>query len=97
MLDRNGAVTGGSILFEGNDLAQYKTEKQWRTIRGKKISMVMQDPMTSLNPLKRIGTQIQRPSVCWMWSASLTRSSGTTSIRMSFQAVCVSVSLLRLP
>ena len=59
MLDRNGAVTGGSILFEGNDLAQYKTEKQWRTIRGKKISMVMQDPMTSLNPLKRIGTQIQ--------------------------------------
>ena len=59
MLDRNGAVTGGSILFEGNDLAQYKTEKQWRTTRGKKISMVMQDPMTSLNPLKRIGTQIQ--------------------------------------
>ncbi|MBR2131830.1 MAG: ABC transporter ATP-binding protein [Oscillospiraceae bacterium] len=58
MLDANGSVTGGSIMYEGNDLAQYKTEKQWMTIRGKKISMVMQDPMTSLNPLKKIGPQI---------------------------------------
>ena len=59
MLDANGSVTGGSILFEGNDLASYKTEKEWMTIRGKKISMVMQDPMTSLNPLKKIGRQIE--------------------------------------
>lgn len=46
-------------MFEGNDLAKYKTEKDWMTIRGKKISMVMQDPMTSLNPLKKIGRQIE--------------------------------------
>ena len=58
MLDANGSITGGSILFEGKDLAKYKTEKDWMTIRGKKISMVMQDPMTSLNPLKKIGRQI---------------------------------------
>ena len=58
MLDANGKITGGSIMFEGNDLATYTTEKQWMTIRGKKISMVMQDPMTSLNPLKKIGPQI---------------------------------------
>lgn len=59
MLDANGSITGGSILFEGKDLANYKTEKDWMTIRGKKISMVMQDPMTSLNPLKKIGRQIE--------------------------------------
>lgn len=59
MLDANGKITGGSILYEGKDIAQYKTEKEWMTIRGKKISMVMQDPMTSLNPLKKIGRQIQ--------------------------------------
>lgn len=59
MLDANGSITGGSILFEGKDLAKYKTEKDWMTIRGKKISMVMQDPMTSLNPIKKIGRQIE--------------------------------------
>ncbi len=58
MLDANGSITGGSILYDGKDLAQFKTEKEWMTIRGKKISMVMQDPMTSLNPLKKIGKQI---------------------------------------
>ena len=58
MLDANGKITGGSIMYEGKDLATYTTEKQWMTIRGKKISMVMQDPMTSLNPLKKIGPQI---------------------------------------
>lgn len=59
MLDANGSITGGSIMFEGKDLAKYKTEKDWMSIRGKKISMVMQDPMTSLNPLKKIGRQIE--------------------------------------
>ncbi len=59
MLDKNGAVTGGSILYDGQDLAKFKTESQWRTIRGKKIAMVTQDPMTSLNPLKKIGVQIR--------------------------------------
>ena len=58
MLDQNGSITGGSIMYEGNDLAKYTTEKEWRTIRGKKISMVMQDPMTSLNPVFRIGAQL---------------------------------------
>lgn len=59
MLDANGSVTGGSIVYNGIDLAKYKTEREWRTIRGKRISMVMQDPMTSLNPLKKVGKQIQ--------------------------------------
>ena len=59
MLDANGSITGGSIVYDGADISKYKTEKEWLTIRGKKISMVMQDPMTSLNPLKKIGKQIQ--------------------------------------
>ncbi len=59
MLDANGKITGGSISYDGVDLAKYTTEKEWMQIRGKKISMVMQDPMTSLNPLKKIGKQIQ--------------------------------------
>ncbi len=57
MLDKNGSITGGSITYQGEDLAQY-TEKDWLKIRGRKIAMVTQDPMTSLNPLKPIGKQI---------------------------------------
>ena len=59
MLDANGTITNGSIMYEGNDIAKYTTEKEWRQIRGKKIAMVMQDPMTSLNPLKKVGKQIR--------------------------------------
>lgn len=59
MLDGNGSITGGSIMYGGKDLAKFKKEKEWMTIRGKKIAMVMQDPMTSLNPLKKVGKQIQ--------------------------------------
>jgi len=58
MLDKNGWVDSGSILFEGQDLATFKEEKPWLSIRGTKISMVFQDPMTSLNPLRTVGSQI---------------------------------------
>ena len=54
MLDANGMITGGSIMYEGRDMTKF-TEKDWLGVRGKKIAMVMQDPMTSLNPLKKIG------------------------------------------
>ncbi|MBQ6232588.1 MAG: ABC transporter ATP-binding protein [Clostridia bacterium] len=57
--DINGWIDHGSILYQGKDLAQYKTEKEWLTIRGREIAMVLQDPMTSLNPLKTIGAQIE--------------------------------------
>ena len=58
MLDKNGSVTGGQILYRGEDLTKYTTEEEWRRIRGKKIAMVFQDPMTSLNPVRTIGEQI---------------------------------------
>ena len=58
LLDANGWIDNGSIMHNGEDLTQYKTEKQWLKVRGKEIAMVLQDPMTSLNPLKTIGAQI---------------------------------------
>ena len=58
MLEKNGMVTSGSILFDGMDLAKFKTDDDWRPIRGKRIATIFQDPMTSLNPLLTIGFQI---------------------------------------
>ena len=58
LLDANGWVDSGSIVYNDEDLTKYTTEKQWLKIRGKQIAMVLQDPMTSLNPLKTIGAQI---------------------------------------
>ncbi|MDY2930174.1 MAG: ABC transporter ATP-binding protein [Clostridiaceae bacterium] len=59
LLDNNGWIDNGSIEYGGMDLAKFKKEKEWVPIRGKRIAMVFQDPMTSLNPLKSIGKQIQ--------------------------------------
>ncbi len=58
MLESNGEVTGGQIIYEGQDLATLKSDQQWEGIRGKKIATVFQDPMTSLNPVRTIGYQI---------------------------------------
>jgi len=52
-----GKITGGEILFEGKDLTKLK-ESEMRKIRGAKISMIFQDPMTALNPTITIGEQI---------------------------------------
>ena len=56
--DKNGWIDSGEILYEGKNLAALKSEKEWGVIRGGEIAMVMQDPMTSLNPLMTIGAQI---------------------------------------
>lgn len=58
MLEKNGFVSNGSIMFDGMDLAKFKTDDDWRSIRGKRIATIFQDPMTSLNPLLTIGFQI---------------------------------------
>ena len=59
MLDKNGNITAGEILYKGMDLAKFTKEKDWLKVRGREIAMVFQDPMTSLNPLKTVGKQIQ--------------------------------------
>ncbi|WFR55964.1 ABC transporter ATP-binding protein [Anaerocolumna sp. AGMB13025] len=58
LLDKNGFIESGEILYKDKNLAEFKTEKDWKAIRGCEIAMVLQDPMTSLNPLKTIGAQI---------------------------------------
>ncbi|MFB3138261.1 MAG: ATP-binding cassette domain-containing protein, partial [Phycisphaerales bacterium] len=57
LLSSPGRVVGGMIMFKGQDLLNLP-EKAMREIRGKSISMVFQEPMTSLNPVMRIGDQI---------------------------------------
>jgi len=55
--DPPGRIVGGSIMFENKDLTAMP-EKELRKIRGNAISMIFQDPMTSLNPVLRIGEQM---------------------------------------
>ena len=57
LLAPNAQITCGQILYKGNNLLNYN-EKQMQKIRGKEIALVPQDPMTSLNPLYTIGSQI---------------------------------------
>lgn len=52
-----GRIKKGNIFFEGKDLAKL-TDRQMEAVRGKEISMIFQDPMTSLNPTMRVGKQI---------------------------------------
>ena len=52
-----GKIEAGEILFDGEDLLK-KSEKQMRKIRGNKISMIFQEPLTSLNPVFTVGKQI---------------------------------------
>jgi oligopeptide transport system ATP-binding protein len=59
LLDANGWIDDGSIIYEEENIAKFKDEKEWIKIRGKKIAMVFQDPMTSLNPLRTVGKQVQ--------------------------------------
>ena len=54
---RTARVTSGEILFEGQDLLKM-SEKELLGIRGQKISMIFQDPMTALNPVLTVGDQI---------------------------------------
>src|SRR5690606_8767802 len=53
-----GKIVSGEIYFEGENLLD-KEEKDMREIRGNKISMIFQDPMTSLNPIMTVGEQIE--------------------------------------
>ncbi|MGV7227487.1 MAG: ABC transporter ATP-binding protein [Nitrospirales bacterium] len=57
LLSSPGRVVGGTIMFKGQDLLALP-EKAMRKVRGKSIAMVFQEPMTSLNPVMRIGDQI---------------------------------------
>ncbi|WP_129688571.1 ABC transporter ATP-binding protein [Gottfriedia acidiceleris] len=57
LLDKKAKISSGSVTFNNSNLVD-KTEKDMRKIRGNEISMIFQDPMTSLNPVLTIGMQI---------------------------------------
>jgi oligopeptide/dipeptide ABC transporter ATP-binding protein len=57
LLPPGGRITGGSILFKGEDISSYSQEKMQK-IRGSRIGMIFQEPMTSLNPLITVGKQM---------------------------------------
>jgi peptide/nickel transport system ATP-binding protein len=63
LLDLKGGTTRGSIDFNGRDLMQL-SEREMRGVRGKEIGLVLQSPMTALNPALRIGTQLEEAWRC---------------------------------
>ena len=62
LLDGNGYIADGEILFEGEDLVKLSKEEMYK-IRGNKISVIFQEPMTSLNPVFSIGRQLSEPFI----------------------------------
>ena len=91
----------GSISYQGQDLLQ-ASERQMRKIRGNRIAMIFQEPMSALNPLHTVGRQISEilqqhkgwarqkqqrvPLSCSGWSRSASRKSACTPIRTSCPA-----------
>ena len=57
LLQPPGRVSGGRVLFEGRDLLTL-SEREMRAVRGARISLIFQEPMTALNPVMRVGDQI---------------------------------------
>ena len=62
ILANTGRITGGRILYKGEDITSY-SEKQMQSFRGKCCSIIFQDPMTSLNPVFTIGSQLKEAIV----------------------------------
>lgn len=84
LLPKPGSIAAGCILFEGRDLVKLH-EKELQKIRGSRISMIFQEPMTALNPVLRIGDQISEVLVlhkgfskkrAWSETVSLLRRVG---------------------
>jgi oligopeptide/dipeptide ABC transporter ATP-binding protein len=61
LLPRAARIVGGSVIFEGEDLTR-KSQRELRRIRGRRIAMILQDPMASLNPLFTIFRQVAEPA-----------------------------------
>ncbi|MFL5281625.1 MAG: ABC transporter ATP-binding protein [Rhodopila sp.] len=82
VLPKAARIAGGQMLFEGEDLVT-KSDAEMRHVRGKRIAMILQDPMASLNPLLTIGNQVAEPmrvhegikrSLSWRKAVALLKS-----------------------
>ena len=85
LLPLKGAQVRGEALFQGEDLLR-KTERQLRAIRGRQISIVLQSPVTSLNPALTIGSQLEE---AWRAHAEGTREERLSAIFTALRSVCL--------
>jgi peptide/nickel transport system ATP-binding protein len=83
LVQAKGAKLRGEVVFQQEDLLQ-KTEGQLRTIRGRQISLVLQSPLTSLNPALRIGTQMKE---AWRAHAHGNKEEGLANVRAASRSV----------
>src|SRR6266478_4825967 len=83
LLHLKGGTARGNLLFKGEDLSS-KSESQMRSLRGREISIVLQSPLSSLNPALRIGSQL---SEAWRAHAPGTREECTTAISNALTSV----------
>jgi peptide/nickel transport system ATP-binding protein/oligopeptide transport system ATP-binding protein len=102
-----GKIEQGQIIFKGEDLLK-KNSEEMRKIRGEQISMIFQEPMTSLNPVFTVGNQVaevlinhyniskveakQKSSMFSLWLASLIQRDVLVTILIKCQAECANVS-----
>ena len=86
LLHLKGGVARGHLLFKGQDLFA-KTEAQMRSLRGREISIVLQSPLSSLNPALRIGSQL---SEAWRAHATGTREECAAATRAALTSVSLS-------
>jgi ABC-type dipeptide/oligopeptide/nickel transport system ATPase component len=83
LLHLKGGTASGKLLFKGEDLSA-KSESQMRSLRGCEISIVLQSPLTSLNPALRIGSQL---SEAWRAHAAGTREQCAAAISSALSSV----------
>jgi len=83
LLHLKGGTARGTLLFKGEDLSP-KSESQMRSLRGREISIVLQSPLTSLNPALRIGSQL---SEAWRAHATGTREQCAAAISSALSSV----------
>lgn len=83
LLDRKNAKVTGEVLLDGEDLLK-QNEKRLREIRGRKISVVLQSPLTSLNPALKIGTQLKE---AWRAHAKTNGDEAGAAIREALHSV----------
>ena len=80
-LQRPGKILGGKVMFKGQDLTRV-SEYEMREVRGKEIAMIFQDPMTSLNPVFRVGWQVAEPNrIHQGWDAKKAMTSAVSMLQ----------------
>jgi ABC-type dipeptide/oligopeptide/nickel transport system ATPase component len=83
LLPLRGGVVTGEVVFRGEDLLR-KTERELRAIRGKEMSIVLQSPLTALNPVISVGAQLKE---CWKAHVRGEAKQGSAAIRSALESV----------